>query len=265
MIRTITREEAAAFPFSNGKEEITFRKMRQLLSVSDALRLSDGKDLLFVRAGQGFPAWIYTRRGISDETLSELSASLCVLREAHNLAGVIGRASLVRYLELALPFPTERRLPLTAYTIGKTQRFSAEGERVPAGALDPAVCGELLAQLGEQANEPIPEAARLAAGTDFCQCPDAYGWCINGTTVALVRFHERRDGIAYIGSVVTDAKHRGHGYAKALVSSVCADAHERGERTMLYADTSYAPSNALYRSIGFTEAGRLIGFDFTEA
>ena len=262
MIRMITAKEAAAFPFANDAEEITFCKMRQLMRAQDALCLSDGKDLLFVRAGQGFPAWIYTRKGIPEETLSELAASLCVLKEAKNLAGVIGRSSLVRYLELALPFPTKRRLPLTAYTIGETQRFPADGERVSATDLDPAVCGEILAQLGEQAKEPIPEAARLAAGTDFCDCPDAYGWCINGTTVALVRFHERRDGLAYIGSVVTDAKHRGHGYAKALVSSVCADAHERGERTMLYADTSYAPSNALYRSIGFSEAGRLIGFDF---
>ena len=261
MIRKITREEAAAFSFSNDAEAITFRKMRQLLRVPEALCLTDGKDLLFVRTGQGFPAWIYTRRGISDETLSELAASLCVLKEAHNLSGVIGRASLVRYLELALPFPSERRLPLTAYLCEKPNLFSAEGERIPAGALDPALCGEILAQLGEQAKEPIPVPARLAAGTDFCECPDAYGWCINGTLVALVRFHERNDGLAYIGSVVTDAKHRGHGYAKALVSSVCADAHERGERTMLYADTGYAPSNALYRSIGFTEAGRLIGFD----
>ena len=261
MIRKITREEAAAFSFSNDAEAITFRKMRQLLRVPEALCLTDGKDLLFVRTGQGFPAWIYTRRGISDETLSELAASLCVLKEAHNLSGVIGRASLVRYLELALPFPSERRLPLTAYLCEKPNLFSAEGERVPAGALDPALCGEILAQLGEQAKEPIPVPARLAAGIDFCECHDAYGWCINGTPVALVRFHERTDGLAYIGSVVTDAKHRGHGYAKALVSSVCADAHERGERIMLYADTSYAPSNALYRSIGFIEAGRLIGFD----
>ena len=262
MIRKITREEAAAFPFSNDAEAITFHKMRQLLTASDALCLSDGRDILFVRAGQGFPAWIYTRKGISDEALSELAASLCVLREAKNLAGVIGRSSLVRYLELAVPFPTKRRLPLTAYLIGRTERFSAEGERVPASALDPAVCGEILAQLGEQAKEPIPEAARLAAGTDFCESPDAYGWCINGTCITLIRLHERKDRLAYIGSVVTDAKHRGKGCAKALVSSVCADAYARGERTMLYADTSYAPSNALYRAVGFTEAGRLIGFDF---
>ena len=262
MIRMIPRMEAASFPFSNDAEAITFHKIRQLLTVPDALCLSDGKDLLFVRAGQGFPAWIYTRKGIPDETLSELAASLCVLKETHHLAGVIGRSALVRYLELALPFPKRRRLPLTAYTIDKTTRFSAEGARVPAKDLDPAVCGELLAQLGEQAREPIPKAARLAAGTDFCECSDAYGWCINGTIVALIRLHERSNGLAYIGSVVTDANHRGHGYAKALVSSVCADAHERGERTMLYADTSYPPSNALYRSIGFTEAGRLIGFDF---
>lgn len=262
MIRMITREEAAAFPFSNDAEAITFHKMRQLLTVPDALCLSDGRDLLFVRAGQGFPAWIYTRKGISDETLSELAASLCVLKEAKNLAGVIGRASLVRYLEIALPFPSKRRLPLTAYLIGKSERFFAEGERVPAKELDPAVCGELLAQLGEQAREPVPDAARLAVGKDFCEDPEAYGWCINGTAVALTRITMRAEGLSYINSVVTDEKHRGHGYAKALVSSVCADAYERGERTMLYADTSYAASNALYRSVGFTEAGRLIGFDF---
>lgn len=262
MIRMISREEARAFAFSGDAEAITFHKMRQLMTASDALCLGDGTDILFVRAGQGFPAWVYTRRGICDEALSELAASLCVLKEAKNLAGVIGRSSLVRYLELALPFPKERRLPLTAYICREPNRFSAAGERVPADMLDPAVCGELLAQLGEQAREPIPEAMRLAAGTNFCEGPLSYGWCINGTIVALCKVTERSDGLSYINSVVTDAAHRGHGYAKALVGSVVADAHARGERTMLYADTGYPASNALYRAIGFTEAGRLIGFDF---
>ena len=133
MIRTIKPEEAAAFAFSNDTERITFYKMRQLLRKKGALLLSDGQDVLFVRAGQGFPAWIYTRKGVSDETLSELAASICVLKEANNLAGVIGRASLVRYLELSLPFPSKRRLPLTAYLCEKPNRFSAEGERIPAG------------------------------------------------------------------------------------------------------------------------------------
>mgnify|MGYP002626189842 CR=1 FL=1 len=264
MIRSITREEAEAFSFSNTDEDITFYKMRQLMQRQEALLLSDGKDLLFVRAGQGFPAWIYTRRGISDELLAELAASICVLKEANSLSGVIGRASLVRYLELALPFPQKRRLPLTAYLCEKPNRFTAVGKRVPASELDPAVCGEILAELGEQANEPIPVPARLAAGPDFCECPDAYGWCINGTVAALARITERKNGLSYLGSVVTDALHRGHGYGKALVSSVCADAYERGERVMLYADTSYPPSNALYRTVGFHETGRLIGFDFIE-
>jgi ribosomal protein S18 acetylase RimI-like enzyme len=265
MIKMITREQAAAFPFSNDAEEITFHKMRQLLSASDALCLSDGEDVLYVRAGHGFPAWVYTRKGVSDERLSELAASLCVLKEAKNLSGVIGRASLVRYLELALPYQTKRRIPLTAYLCDKPDRFTAEGERIPARDLDPAVCGELLAQLGEQAKEPIPEAARLAAGMSFCEGPDSFGWCINGTITALTGVRERKDGLCYISSVVTDRQHRGKGYAKALVSSVCADAYARGERIMLYADTSYPASNALYRLVGFKEAGRLIGFDFVES
>lgn len=262
MIRSVTREEAAAFPFSNDAEKITFYKMRQLLTASDALCLSDEKDMLFVRAGQGFPAWIYTRRGVSDDTLSELAASLCVLKEAKNLAGVIGRSSLVRYLELALPFPSKRRIPLTAYFCESPVRFTAEGDRVPGKNLDPFKCGAILAELSEQAREPIPQSAILAAGTDFCEDPLSYGWCINGTTIALARVSQPEEGLSYINSVVTHSAHRGHGYGKALVSSVCADAHARGERVMLYADTGYAPSNALYRAVGFREAGRLIGFDF---
>ena len=264
MIHKITREEAKAFAFSNDAEKITFYKMRQLMDAADVLCLSDGQDILFVRAGQGFPAWIYTRRGVSDDAMQELAASLCVLREAKNLAGVIGRASTVRYLELALPFSKERRIPLTAYLCETPNRFTAVGERVSASELDPALCGELLAQLGEQAREPIPEAARLAAGTDFCEAPLTYGWCINGTIAALTRVTQPEKGLAYINSVVTDKQHRGHGYGKALVSTVCADAQARGERIMLYADTSYPPSNALYRAVGFSEAGRLIGFNFTE-
>ena len=262
MIRMIKKEEALAFPFSNDAEAITFRKMHKLIAAEGSLCLSDGTDVLYVRTGPGRPAWIYTRRGIPDETLSELAASLCVLKETKNLDGVIGRASLIRYLELAVPYPTQRRLPLTAYVIGEPNRFFAEGERVKASDLDPAVCGALMAQLGEQAREPIPEEERLSVGLQFCENPDAYGWCINGTTVAISRITEREDGIAYISSVVTDQAHRGHGYAKALVSEMCADEHARGCRTMLYADTSYAPSNALYRAIGFTETGRLVGFDF---
>lgn len=264
MIRTITPEEAAAFAFSSDAEEITFCKMRQLMRKKDALLLSDGQDVLFVRAGHGFPAWIYTRKGISDDLLSELAASICVLKEANNLWGVIGRASLVRYLELALPFPSKRRLPLTAYLCEKPNRFTAAGERVPARDLDPALCGAILAELGEQAREPIPASAVLAAGTDFCEDPLSYAWCINGTIAALVRVSQPEKQLSYINSVVTTEAHRGHGYGKALVSSVCADAYESGDRVMLYADTSYPPSNALYRAVGFTEAGRLIGFDFTE-
>ena len=123
-------------------------------------------------------------------------------------------------------------------------------------------CGAILAQLGEQAREPIPVPARLAAGTDFCEDPLSYGWCINGTITALVRVSQPEEGLSYINSVVTTAAHRGHGYGKALVGSVVQDVYERGKRTMLYADTSYPASNALYRAVGFAEAGRLIGFDF---
>lgn len=262
MIRSISRDEAKAFSFASEADALTFQKAQRLLAASDALLLSDGRDVLFVRAGLGFPAWIYTTRTISDDTLRELAASLCVLREANNLAGVLGCGRLVRYLELALPFPSKRRLPLTAYLCEQPNTFTAEGERVPAKDLDPAVCGRLLAQLGEQAREPIPEAAILAAGISFCENPDAHGWCVNGTVTAIAAISDHDGGVSHIGQVVTDEPHRGHGYARALVSAVCADEWKNGRKTHLYADTDYPPSNALYRAVGFREIGRLKGIDF---
>ena len=54
MIRSIPKEQAEAFPFSNDAEAITFHKMRQLMRAPDALCLSDGQDVLFVRAGLGW-------------------------------------------------------------------------------------------------------------------------------------------------------------------------------------------------------------------
>ena len=262
MIRSVTVKEASAFPFSGERDTLTFQKMQRIMTMSDVLLLSDGQNVLFARAGLVYPAWIYTKRGCPDETLTELAASLCVLKEAKNLKGVVGRPSLVRYLELCMPFPSKRRIPLTSYLCAEPHRFSADGERVPAKNLDPAVCGALLAQLGEQAREPIPEEERLAAGERFCANPGAYGWCINGTTVSLAAVTDHDGGVAHIGQVVTDAAYRGHGYAKALVSSVCADECRNGMRTHLYADTSYKSSNALYRAVGFVETGRLIGSDF---
>jgi predicted GNAT family acetyltransferase len=80
----------------------------------------------------------------------------------------------------------------------------------------------------------------------------------------LSRIAERTDGLCYIGSVVTDEAQRGHGYAKALVASICADEWANGYRTHLYADTDYPASNALYRAIGFSEIGRLKGIDFAD-
>ena len=115
---------------------------------------------------------------------------------------------------------------------------------------------------------PRTEKAEDRRGRDGQQDQDVK--CVHGGPPSKkqsdqVRVSHPEEGLSYIHNVVTDEAHRGHGYGKALVSSVCADAHERGDRVMLYADTSYPPSNALYRAVGFVEAGRLIGFDFTEA
>lgn len=137
-----------------------------------------------------------------------------------------------------------------------------EPRPVPGAArhLDPADGGDrqLMAawfhdfQL-ETGHVPVPRApdpevlsAREARGARHLV------WQVDGEPVALAGHSVVVDGMARIGPVYTPEPLRGRGYGSAVMAAAVRAARTAGaDEVVLFTDADYAPSNAVYRRLGF--------------
>jgi ribosomal protein S18 acetylase RimI-like enzyme len=111
----------------------------------------------------------------------------------------------------------------------------------------PVEVGELnrLYQLGFAAWLP---ATSIAEGV-------YYGIRVNGRLVAAAGTHviNRDAGLAVVGNVLTEANHRGRGYAKAVTSAVTAELLRACDEVVLNVRADNPPAIAAYRRLGYEE------------
>jgi ribosomal protein S18 acetylase RimI-like enzyme len=111
----------------------------------------------------------------------------------------------------------------------------------------PVEVGELnrLYQLGFAAWLP---ATAIAEGV-------YYGIRINGRLVAAAGTHviNRDAGLAVVGNVLTEANHRGRGYAKAVTSAVTSELLRSCDEVVLNVRADNPPAIAAYRRLGYQE------------
>ncbi len=100
---------------------------------------------------------------------------------------------------------------------------------------------------------------------------DAYGlvqggglfvWETDGQAVGMAALGHRSKRYVRVNNVYTLPEHRKKGCASALVAYISQSALDDGVTPMLYADYDYPASNAVYRSIGYLEAGRIDEYSF---
>ena len=83
-----------------------------------------------------------------------------------------------------------------------------------------------------------------------------YIWYDNGVC-AIARIAKIGKKYARINTVFTAPDKRGHGYAGALVSSLCKKLTEMGLTPTVLADESNPIPNKMYPSLGFTPEGKI--------
>jgi GNAT superfamily N-acetyltransferase len=77
-------------------------------------------------------------------------------------------------------------------------------------------------------------------------------WVVDGRPVALAGHSLVVAGMARIGPVYTPEPSRRHGYGSAVTAAAVRAAHAAGaDEVVLFTDADYAPSNAVYRGLGF--------------
>jgi ribosomal protein S18 acetylase RimI-like enzyme len=82
-----------------------------------------------------------------------------------------------------------------------------------------------------------------------------YGIRVNGRLVAAAGTHviNRDAGLAVVGNVLTQADHRGRGYAKAATSAVTAELLRSCDEVVLNVRADNPPAIAAYRRLGYEE------------
>lgn len=82
-------------------------------------------------------------------------------------------------------------------------------------------------------------------------------WTVGDETVAWARHTQVIDGMSRVGPVYTAEPFRGKHFGMAVTAAASAAAQQAGADTVvLFTDADYAPSNAIYRRIGYRERER---------
>jgi RimJ/RimL family protein N-acetyltransferase len=112
-------------------------------------------------------------------------------------------------------------------------------------------------EAGLTPTSPATEPARAAVARDVEQGRSPlWVWEVGGDPVSLAGIGRPTPTGERIGPVYTPPRHRGRGYAGALVALLTAQAFERGRgRVLLFTDAANPTSNALYERLGYHHVG----------
>ncbi len=257
-IRMQTREQMEALSLIPRCDALAFVRLNRMMQQGMPLILSDETSCLLVQSDPLSPTWLWTANDCSDETLAEILFSLSALREQGRLSALIAKNRFIRLAVLAFESEIAKKQHLIVYRMTDLHSFSADGERIPGGEVPPETAGELIAALAAVDGETLTPALQRDMGTAFSKSHETFAWRTEAGEIASIA-KVASVGTTYsdIHTVYTREALRNRGYAKALLSSICADLLAAGRTPMLYADRDYVPSNATYRTLGFTDGARL--------
>ncbi len=257
-LRLMTRESILEKRLLPEKDRLAFSLMERTISSGRPLILSDGESCLLVQADVASPAWVWARSDIPAETLDGLLLALGALYEQGRLTSVVSKRSISALLSAAFEKRIKNRETLAVYRLDSLQPFYAEGQMIPGSDVPPETAGSMIGRLAEFAGERVSYETQRDMGVLFTKNANAYAWKTTDgeiASVAKIAYSESR--YADIHSVFTREEMRNHGYAKALLTGLCERILDSGKVPMLYADRDYAPSNHVYRRLGFTEKASL--------
>lgn len=210
------------------------------------------------------PVWIYSNDRMDQNAEDELCDLLAGMIEKNRAVHIIARSelksSVLRRLSESLKVEFEEYMPMNVYACHNVKAVDEIGHLELPGAQYKVQMAELVKQMSLDAeNHELSDAEANGFAEANEHSETLFLWK-DIDIVAMARIAHKNEKYARINTVVTDRKHRGHGYAKMLVGSISKELLEQGIIPMLYADARNPASNAAYLRIGFEKVGEIAEF-----
>lgn len=250
------------------RQEVRFNLLYRISEgdCATALQASDGGAVALQSPGRALMLWVDT--GMGGGYTAEVIGKLAEKLRGERLPGVMAEpevaAAFARAYAAACGADTGISTRLMAYACPLVRPPSG----VPGQAVE--VCErhvDAVARfrggfLGEIYGTSPSREELLRDAYGLVQGGGLFVWEADGQAVGMAVLGHRSPWHVRVNNVYTLPEHRNKGYASALVAHVSRIALDSGATPMLYADYDYPASNAVYRSIGYREAGRIDEYSF---
>ena len=209
------------------------------------------------------PVWIRLARGTTDSETRAFFMDFC--QNNQQLVGIVAENNIAEICARAYNRSFTQQ-EITAYYLPPEtvlQETNTRGElRTVSAAEMPLITEWLQAFYTETLHTASPQlTANKKAEDNLYPPPRLYFWS-DAQPVSMGMFIGSGE-TCRLNLIYTAPAFRNKGYGKALVLSLARKAREAGQIPMLYTASDNTASNHLYRSCGFTEAGRLTEVRFT--
>ena len=242
-------------------EKITYSVLYNILGRKCTDIFTDHENVIVCYSNSPFPVWVWCKDVCNPEAVELIGA--CIKEHFpyekghyHIMSEGLWQA-LIRdayfentYIDIdMLSYRLDNILPIDKAADGKIELADTVDIDIFAGFFhDFELEAEGIDHEMEYCHEHMDEAIERG---------QIYEWRNENNQLVAMTQSVKTDNFARLSAVYTAPEHRRKGYALNLMHSLCKTAFQSGMTPILYADSSYGPSNECYKKIGFTLVDRL--------
>ncbi|WP_459476881.1 GNAT family N-acetyltransferase [Clostridium saccharoperbutylacetonicum] len=255
-------------PFLN--YEVQFNLFHYIIEGKEVITLKTCDNNAIAMQNPGHAMWLWVNENLKKSKINEILSALCNQLKESELCSISGKPEFVRSFAEKYSKITESTnkisLGMEAYQCQKIiQPKNVQGKLIKAELSNSDIIIEFwIGFVFDCYGIKLMEEKQIGVVESMIKSGGLYLWKVEAEIVGMVNIAHKTERHARINNVYTPQEQRKKGYASAMVAELCSSILKGGLTPMLYADIKNCDSNKVYKSIGFTESGRIdnIVFDY---
>jgi len=243
--------------------EVQFNLFHYIVEGKEAIALKTSDDNAIALQNPGHAMWLWVNEELEKSRIDKIINSLCSLLKDSKLCSISGKPEFVRIFAEKysnnIGVSNKISLSMESYKCEKVIKpENVQGKLIKAQLSNKDIVVKFwVGFVFDCFGINVIEEKQIPTVESMIKYGNLYLWEVDNEICGMVNIVHQSERHARINNVYTPLKERKKGYASAMVSELCLRLIKEGLTPMLYADIKNCDSNKVYKTIGFTESGRI--------